>query len=70
MSRLQHGLRAFPPGSTITPALAEDAAPWYRNDYRCECGEEWSDEWSCMCNDRCPGCNKEIEPHHSEELRA
>lgn len=40
----------------------------YRNYYRCTCGEEWHDEWSCMCNDRCPACNLEIEPHDSEEL--
>ncbi len=40
----------------------------FRNYYRCTCGTEWSDEWSCMCNDRCPNCNLEIEPHESEEL--
>ena len=40
----------------------------FRNDYECSCGETWSDEWSCMCNDRCPKCNKEIEPSQSQEL--
>lgn len=39
----------------------------YRNRYE-HCGTVWSDEWSCMCNDRCPICNAEIEPSHSEEL--
>lgn len=29
-------------------------------------GVSWQDQWSCMCNDRCPACNAEIEPHHSE----
>lgn len=50
----------------------------YRNHYRhVECpaipkGEdhpEWSDEWSCMCNDECPNCGAEIEPYDSEDLR-
>ena len=29
---------------------------------------EWADEWSCMCNDKCPQCGAEIEPYDSEEL--
>lgn len=43
-------------------------AYWYRNHYKCPCGCEWDDEWSCMCNDRCPDCNAEIEPYESEEI--
>lgn len=42
---------------------------WFLNHYECsECGEKWDDEWSCMCNDRCPKCNAEIMPISSEEL--
>lgn len=40
----------------------------YRNFYRCDCGQEWEDTWGCMCNDRCPECNKEIEPYASDEI--
>ena len=40
----------------------------YRNHYRCVCGHEWTDEWDCTCNDRCPKCDTEIEPYESEEL--
>lgn len=40
----------------------------YRNFYRCECGEEWEDEWDSMCNDHCPSCDSEIEPYKSEEI--
>jgi hypothetical protein len=41
----------------------------FRNYYRCpNDGTEWSDEWSCMCNDRCPLCNAEIEPYESEDI--
>ena len=40
----------------------------YQNFYRCECGEEWNDEWDCMCNDKCPVCDSEIEPYKSEEV--
>lgn len=27
----------------------------------------WEDVWTCMCNDRCPCCNSEIEPYESIE---
>jgi len=38
----------------------------YRNFYECsECGSVWTDEWDCMCNDRCPKCCCEIEPYDS-----
>lgn len=39
----------------------------YTNYYRCPCGEEWDDEWSCACNDRCPACNKEVTPYISDD---
>jgi hypothetical protein len=43
----------------------------FRNYYRCpDDGTEWSDEWSCTCNDKCPTCNKEIEPYESEDIDA
>jgi hypothetical protein len=30
---------------------------WYLNHYTCaRCGKDWSDEWSCMCDDDCPHC--------------
>lgn len=37
------------------------------NRYR-HCGTEWTDLWSCACNDRCPVCRAEIEPYSSEEI--
>ena len=40
----------------------------FRNHYKCPCGNEWTDIWSCQCNDRCSSCNKEIEPFESEDL--
>ncbi|WP_158499511.1 hypothetical protein [Marinobacter sp. P4B1] len=41
---------------------------WYENHYQCSCGEEWIDEWDCMCNDRCPECNTECEPLNSKQI--
>jgi hypothetical protein len=39
------------------------------NHYECQaCHETWTDQWSCACNDRCPSCNREIEPHESTYL--
>lgn len=49
----------------------------FLNQYRCPGNLEsrkqhtelfWNDTWSCMCNDKCPECNAEIEPFDSEEL--
>ena len=39
----------------------------YLNDYECDCGAIWSNEDDCMCNDRCPDCDNEIEPFNSIE---
>jgi hypothetical protein len=36
--------------------------PAFLNYYKCAvCGTEWEDEWSCGCNDHCPGCDAEVE---------
>ncbi len=44
---------------------------WYRNIYECsECGTEWEDEWSCMCDDECPECGVDHSPAHSEDISA
>jgi hypothetical protein len=40
----------------------------YTNYYEClEDGTTWNNDADCMCNDRCPNCNAEITPVHSEE---
>jgi hypothetical protein len=43
---------------------------FYRHD---DCpedsGVEWEDRWSCACNDRCPACDREVEPYKSEDSR-
>jgi hypothetical protein len=40
----------------------------FRNYYRCPYdGTRWIAEWECKCNDRCPSCRAEIEPHDSED---
>jgi len=50
------------------PAV-EEVLTTYRNFYQCdECGTRWTDEWDCMCNDRCPKCCSEIEPYDSIEI--
>ncbi|OAI04335.1 hypothetical protein A1353_13830 [Methylomonas methanica] len=52
------------PGVSVIPT--ETCTVRYLNQYRCPyCQTEWEDEWDCGCNDRCPDCNKEIEPYES-----
>jgi len=35
----------------------EEDENWFENHYVCSnCGCEWTDEWSCMCDDDCPEC--------------
>jgi hypothetical protein len=43
---------------------------WFRNYYTCDrCHFEWSDEWSCMCDDKCPACGaRDMAPVESDDL--
>lgn len=42
---------------------------YFINHYHCpNCDIEWDDTWDCCCNDKCPVCDKEIEPEYSEEI--
>ncbi len=43
---------------------------WYLNHYSCdECGGDWSDPWSCMCDDECPHCGaRHMSPVRSDDL--
>lgn len=42
------------------------ASTFFRR-YFVHCGTQWSDDAECMCNDRCPVCNHEIEPYSAAE---
>jgi predicted nucleic acid-binding Zn-ribbon protein len=43
---------------------------WFLNHYTCDrCGEDWTDEWSCMCDDDCPECGaRHMSPYESDDL--
>jgi predicted nucleic acid-binding Zn-ribbon protein len=43
---------------------------WFANHYTCDrCGETWTDEWSCMCDDDCPHCGaRHMSPDDSDDL--
>lgn len=51
----------------MTTEQAEVEELRYTNHYE-HCGRIWTDQWSCMCNDRCPACGHEIEPFKSLDL--
>jgi hypothetical protein len=42
----------------------------YVNYYSCPFdGAEWTDVWSCCCNDMCPKCEtKDITPYKSQDV--
>jgi hypothetical protein len=41
----------------------------FRNYYCCPNDQTtWNDDWSCMCNDKCPICGTEVEPYESEDI--
>jgi rubrerythrin len=42
----------------------------FLNYYRCEeCSHEWTDEWSCQCDDTCPECGaRDMSPYKSEDI--
>lgn len=43
---------------------------WFRNYYECaRCHHDWTDEWSCMCDDDCPACGaRHMSPYESDDL--
>lgn len=46
----------------------EDFNPYptlFLNEYRCTCGAEWDDEWTCAVEDDCPDCGDDCEPYRS-----
>jgi len=49
--------------------MDSESSVLYANKYKCPDDDtEWTDVWSCQCNDKCPTCNKEIEPYESKEV--
>ena len=46
-----------------------DFLPWFRKHHTCPCGTIWWDEWDCLCNDRCPTCDAEIELDEHEAIQ-
>lgn len=50
----------------------DDGAPLrYLSTFRCDdCGETWTDQWSCACDDECPSCGKDFSPDETEDLLA
>lgn len=59
---------AWPPSlADQKRAYAKDGA-WFENDYSCDCGAKWTDEWSCMVDDDCPMCGTTCSPYESNEI--
>jgi len=41
----------------------------FRMHYLCtKCQVNWSDEWHCTVNSKCPRCRREIGPHTVEDI--
>jgi hypothetical protein len=55
-------------GSVTTATQAQYLNYYQHEDCPEQPGVAWTDQWSCMCNDRCPACNAEITPFRSEEI--
>ena len=50
-------------------AVEADITFAFRNYYQCPYDDtKWRDEWHCTCDDRCPVCDREIEPYFSEDV--
>jgi hypothetical protein len=45
-----------------------ECQPALRVQYECACGAEWSDVWSCACDDNCPDCGTTVEASDSDEI--
>lgn len=54
--------------TAILPLDSDGQPCRYLNYYRCdECDVEWTDEWSCMCDDECPSCGADISPYDADD---
>lgn len=54
------------PAETVQTKVQESTIERFHNFYTCPDDDtSWEDHWSCACNDRCPECGSEIEPHAS-----
>jgi hypothetical protein len=63
-------IRTFRVTQIISVVPSESRSEFrFRNYYLCpKDGTKWVDEWSCMCNDRCPVRGDEIKPYESEDI--
>lgn len=59
---------AWPPTSDDNQRAFEEDKAWFENHYRCDCGQEWDDQWSCTCDDDCPSCGATCSPRNSAEI--
>lgn len=55
-------------GASLVDALAAQINE-VENHYRCDCGSEWIDTWSCAVDDECPGCTADCSPHTSNWVK-
>lgn len=52
------------------PPWPPEFGVYFERRFECKCGETWIDLHDCDCNDRCPGCNREIEPSETRKRDA
>lgn len=66
--RTRADLFALPEFANLSADSSGEPCIW-RNQYHCdECDTEWSDEWSCQCDDDCSGCGHSLAPVESIPL--
>jgi hypothetical protein len=62
MLKTRADLKIFPGFAELDTDTSGNPLVW-QNRYECsECLDQWTDNWSCGCNDRCPSCDAETEP--------
>ena len=52
------------------PPWPPEFGVYFERHFKCDCGAVWIDVHDCDCNDRCPRCNREIEPRETLERDA
>lgn len=54
----------------FNPPWPPEFGVYFERHFLCDCGEAWIDVHDSDCNDRCLGCNHEIEPAETHERDA
>ena len=62
LTKVETSLLFSHPEFSHLPRDTDDNPCVFQNEYECNCGQCWSQDWSCGCDDTCPACGMDCAP--------